>query len=111
MAREKLSGVALAAIIGKSQPYISRRLSGVLAFDVDDLEVISLILGVSPSELLSEAVRRLDAQTAAADQGGATAPVTRRYQTDIAPVLPLFAQVRMADRSRLGRSGESGVAA
>ena len=60
MSRENLSGVRLASIIGKSQPYVSRRLSGRLAFDVDDLEVISRVLGVSPSELMNDAVRRLD---------------------------------------------------
>jgi transcriptional regulator with XRE-family HTH domain len=60
MAREGLSGVRLGNIIGKSQPYVSRRLSGRLAFDVDDLEVIGRILNVSPSDLIAEAVRRIE---------------------------------------------------
>jgi transcriptional regulator with XRE-family HTH domain len=52
LTRRRLSGVKLAAAIGRSQPYVSRRLNGETAFDVDDLERIAAVLGVSPETLV-----------------------------------------------------------
>ncbi len=46
LARARISGNKLAALLGQSQPYWSRRLSGKVAFDVDDLEALSGLLGV-----------------------------------------------------------------
>lgn len=52
MARRRLNGVRLAVVIGRSQSYVSRRLTGETAFDVDDLERIATALGVGVRELL-----------------------------------------------------------
>lgn len=46
LARASISGNRLAAILGQSQPYWSRRLSGKIAFDVDDLAAVAELLGV-----------------------------------------------------------------
>lgn len=46
LARRRLSGSALAVLLGQSQKWVSRRLSGEVAFDVDDLERIARALGL-----------------------------------------------------------------
>jgi transcriptional regulator with XRE-family HTH domain len=56
MARRRVSGVALARRLGKSQPWISRRLVGDVAFDLDDLEAIATALDVPVAQLLGNAV-------------------------------------------------------
>jgi transcriptional regulator with XRE-family HTH domain len=52
LARRRMSGSELARRIGQTQPYLSRRLTGEVALDVDDLERIAQALGVSITELL-----------------------------------------------------------
>jgi Predicted transcriptional regulators len=52
MARRRLSGVDLAGRIGRSQSYFSRRLTGETAFDIDDLEGIAQVLGVTVTTLI-----------------------------------------------------------
>lgn len=52
LARRRMSGSELARQIGASQPYVSRRLTGEIAFDVDDLEAIAAALEVTPVQLL-----------------------------------------------------------
>ena len=47
LARAQVSGNRLAALLGQSQPYWSRRLTGKVAFDVDDLTAIADLLGIS----------------------------------------------------------------
>lgn len=51
MARRRISGVKLAEKLGRSQPYIWRRLNGETAFDVDDLQALAGILNVGVLEL------------------------------------------------------------
>lgn len=46
MARQHLSGVKAAKALGWTQNYISRRLSGVVPFDVVDLQAIADLLEV-----------------------------------------------------------------
>lgn len=55
MARRRISGVGLAARINRSQSYVSRRLTGEVPFDVDDLEAIAVALGVTAAKLVSSA--------------------------------------------------------
>jgi transcriptional regulator with XRE-family HTH domain len=50
--RHDMSAVALAARIGRSQSYLSRRLTGEVALDLDDLEAISDVFGVPPVALV-----------------------------------------------------------
>jgi transcriptional regulator with XRE-family HTH domain len=44
MARRRISGSALARLMGKDQTWVSRRLRGLVAFDMDDLEAIAAVL-------------------------------------------------------------------
>lgn len=44
--RRRVSGVRLAAAIGKSQPYVSLRLSGKRPWNLNELEIIAETLGV-----------------------------------------------------------------
>ncbi len=46
MARKRTTGRELSRLTGKSQPYWSRRLTGDVAFDVDDLEAVAAVLDV-----------------------------------------------------------------
>jgi transcriptional regulator with XRE-family HTH domain len=52
LARKRVSGLQLAERIGHSQAYVSRRLNGETAFDVDDLERIAIALGVTVYDLI-----------------------------------------------------------
>lgn len=52
LARRMANGAKLAAALGKSEMYVSRRLRGETAFDVDDLEKIAGYLGVEVTDLL-----------------------------------------------------------
>ena len=53
MARQKISQVKLAETLRVSQPAISRRLSGRVALNVDELARIADILGVPVAELVA----------------------------------------------------------
>lgn len=53
LARRKMSGAELARRLGRSQTFIAKRLDGRQAFDVDDLEQVGQILGVSAADLIS----------------------------------------------------------
>lgn len=55
LARRRLNGAKLAESIGRSEMYVSRRLRGETAFDLDDLQRIADVLGVSPTDLLPPA--------------------------------------------------------
>lgn len=52
LARRRMSATELARRIHVTQPYLSRRMTGEIAFDLDDLEKIAGTLGVSVRELL-----------------------------------------------------------
>ena len=46
LARQRLSGRQAAMRLGWTQPYMSRRLTGEIPFDVADLEAIANLLGI-----------------------------------------------------------------
>jgi transcriptional regulator with XRE-family HTH domain len=52
LARRMMSASELGRRVGMTQPYISRRLTGETAFDIDDLAKIADALGVEVAELL-----------------------------------------------------------
>lgn len=52
MARARLSGSQLAEKLKMSHPYLSRRLTGKVAFDTDDLAAIAEVLGISVMDLM-----------------------------------------------------------
>lgn len=57
LARRRLAAGKLAQAIGKSEMYVSRRLRGETAFDVDDLQAIAGVLEVTVLELLPTSAR------------------------------------------------------
>ncbi len=64
MGRRKATQTDLASALSKSQAYISRRLSGEVSFDVDDLSRLAEFFDVRLGDLLDPAVRRLLLETA-----------------------------------------------
>ena len=52
LGRRNMRHIELARRIGRSHTYVGRRLSGETAFDVDDLEQIAKVLGVSAESLV-----------------------------------------------------------
>ncbi len=55
MARRRLTQTDLAAALERSQPYVSRRLSGDVAFDTDDLYRLAHLFEMSVFRLLEMA--------------------------------------------------------
>lgn len=60
LARRRMSAVALAAAMGRSRSYLSRRLTGETALDTDDLDAIAHLVGVPLVELIASATARRD---------------------------------------------------
>ena len=91
MARRRISGVKLAEQIGRTQPYVSRRLNGEVAFDVDDLEHIAAALGITVRDLIPN-----------------TGPesITVRYPTPDGPARP-SSRAKPATRSDVGRRSDN----
>lgn len=56
LARRKMSATQLARLTGLKQSSLSRRMTGETAFDMDDLEVIADVLGVSVTDLMPQRV-------------------------------------------------------
>lgn len=56
MARRCYTQTSLARELNRSQQFVSRRLSGQVAFDVHDLDAIATILGIPLTDLIGEAV-------------------------------------------------------
>ncbi len=52
MGRRRATQADLATALGKSQPYVSRRLSGEVAFDTDDLFRLAEHFNVGVADLL-----------------------------------------------------------
>lgn len=52
LARQRRTQTDLSQALGRSQPYVSRRLSGRVAFGVDEVESIAGWLGVPVSTLI-----------------------------------------------------------
>ena len=52
MGRKRISGSELARRLDRSQPWVSRRISGAVALDWDDMDRIAQALDVAISDLL-----------------------------------------------------------
>ncbi|MDG4796171.1 helix-turn-helix transcriptional regulator [Micromonospora sp. WMMD1082] len=52
LGRQQISGAKLAQAIDRSEMYVSRRLNGRTSFDLDDLEKIADVLGVTVADLM-----------------------------------------------------------
>jgi transcriptional regulator with XRE-family HTH domain len=68
MGRQRMSQAALGELLGRSQPYVWRRLVGEVPFDLAELELIATKLGVPVGRFL-----RTDAPDAPASTGMAAA--------------------------------------
>lgn len=55
MARQQINQQTLAQRLGRSQQWLSRRVTGEVPFDVADLSALSDALGVGPIDLLGRA--------------------------------------------------------
>ena len=53
MARQRRTQTEVATAAGWKQPYLNRRLTGITALSVDDIESLALVLGVPLSQLVS----------------------------------------------------------
>src|SRR3982751_926451 len=83
MGRRRVTGANIAAALGKSQSYVSRRLTGETAFDTDDLEIVCGLLKVDPETLIAAARLLNGRSVASADRapgavGVAARPVDNR---------------------------------
>ncbi len=68
LARRRISAVQLAKLMGVSQPYLSRRLNGAVAFDLQDLEQIAVALDLNVLDLINGAGAGLKKTKASAHQ-------------------------------------------
>ena len=84
LARKMMTGAEVAAAIDKSPMYVSRRVRGEVAFDLDDLQQIAKVLGVEIGELFphregrSNRVFELAPTETAATIGHLSVPLTAR---------------------------------
>lgn len=72
MSSQGLSQVQLAMQIGRSQAYISDRMTGKAAFDMDDVDGIARLMGMTGSELLRRVAQRV-AERPGSDRPGSLA--------------------------------------
>lgn len=52
MGRQRISGIQLAGLLGVSDMYLSRRLTGQIAFDLAEIERVAIALNVPVAQLL-----------------------------------------------------------
>jgi transcriptional regulator with XRE-family HTH domain len=90
MGRKQKTGADLARALGKSQAWISYRLSGKQPIDLNDLEAIASILGVAVAELfpadVRQAVRTIQGNSAVADRPTDNRPPARPNSRGDRPV-------------------------
>lgn len=60
MEMHRLTQVQLADRIGRSQSWLSKRLSGTTSFQIEDLDLIGDVFGLSPAQLLQPGHGKLD---------------------------------------------------
>lgn len=53
MGRHRVSQMKLAEVLGVAQTGVSKRLRGVIAFDVNELAVLAEFFGIEPAALVS----------------------------------------------------------
>lgn len=59
LARRMMTGADLATAIGRSPMYVSRRIRGEVAFDLDDMERLAGVFGIDVADLLPRSVGAL----------------------------------------------------
>jgi transcriptional regulator with XRE-family HTH domain len=101
LARRRISAAELARRTGMKQSTLARRMTGETAFDLDDLELIAEVLGVTVFDLLPKPVGQLAQITA----GGGES--TQSYGDEAKVVNPVIAD-RPIDNRPPGRGPDSG---
>lgn len=91
MARQRISGSELARRMGVSQPYLHRRISGELPFDIDDLDRVAGFLNVTIADLLPRKHQE----------------VTRPYVSPTSIPVPRNPLKGIDDPQRTGRTGRT----
>lgn len=82
MTRKQVTGRELARRLHVSSQWISQRTRAVVPMDADDMEMVSGALGISVTELLMDAARRVSESVPV---GGATDGPTRGYGRGTSP--------------------------
>lgn len=93
MTRKQVTGRELARRLHVSSQWISQRTRAAVPMDADDMEMVSGALGISVTELLMDAARRV---SELAPTSGATDAPTRRYATSSAVTGPMLRLVKTA---------------
>jgi transcriptional regulator with XRE-family HTH domain len=101
LARRRISAAELARRTGMKQSTLARRMTGETAFDLDDLELIAEVLGVTVFDLLPKPVGQLAQITA----GGGES--TQSYGDEAKVVNPVVAD-RPIDNRPPTRGPDSG---
>lgn len=70
MEMHRLTQAELAERIGKSQPWLSKRMTGTTPFQIEDLDSLSYAFGLSPAQLLQEGYGKLDRRVCAERRSG-----------------------------------------
>ena len=88
----RMTQADLAALLDRSQPWLSKRLTGTTPFQIEDLDALGGVFGLSPAELLQAGHGNLDRRTGDDRRSGAdrrharplphTATIPQRRRSD-----------------------------
>lgn len=59
----RMTQADLAHLLDRSQPWLSKRLTGTTPFQIEDLDALGAVFGLSPAELLQPGHANLDRRT------------------------------------------------
>lgn len=69
----------LAEALGVSQPWVSKRLSGITPFQIEDLDAIGKVFGLTPAELLQPGYGQWDRRLGSERRSGAERRRSKRH--------------------------------
>lgn len=84
LARKMMTGAELAEAIGRSPMYVSRRVRGEVAFDLDDMQRLAEVFGVEVNALIPKSAG-LSGQKDKGDYMQAAPPVEAKRADPLAP--------------------------
>jgi transcriptional regulator with XRE-family HTH domain len=71
MEMRRMTQAELAEQIGKSQPWLSKRLTGATPFQIEDLDLVGDAFGLSPAQLLQDGYGKRDRRCGEERRSGA----------------------------------------
>lgn len=74
----RMTQADLAGKMGRSQPWLSKRMTGYTPFQIEDLDALTNVFGLSPQELFCEGHGELDRRTGSERRSGTDRRHTRR---------------------------------